>query len=504
MKKILNNKLYFGLSKSLKDQVVNLKSPRFCLYFYFLIRHVNYHFSFRLFSCEFFFGAFDDLNTAIIDNWIHASHFGKNVGHVKFQNNFYFDEDFYISSYKPDLSSFDCALEHYLKDGWKSGFNPSKYFDTSFYIEQYSDYLSQDVNPFEYYLKVGFSKGHLPFFINFFHDLGSDLKPISTLPIYSAHNEANYSVPQISPLDICSNSYTVFCPLGLGDSVAIEPVFRYLRVMCSDCKIYAVFYKGQAEINKFNRNLDGVIILNKDEDIRELLYNIANKTTILNCVLHGTVFNCGKSRLFWTNVNNDVNISNYYFDNCILSALSKAAGIAPLYVKPYFWGSNKSYVKDINNYGKYILFHCKSAEKTRCWSNKNFNILANYYLDRGFKIIEIGSQQIIKSQNVNYINLTSKLDFHEIFEIIKHAYLFVCLDSVFLHFANCANTNTICIAGPVKTKYLNKTTYFYGQTPCSNNNLPLNSIKYCYPEKGKSTKEISVNKVIGLTELYER
>lgn len=73
-----------------------------------------------------------------------------------------FDEGFYVSMY-PDLDIEPrTALEHYCRQGWLEGRNPSDDFDTKFYLQKYADIRNGSINPFFHYVVAGAKESRLP------------------------------------------------------------------------------------------------------------------------------------------------------------------------------------------------------------------------------------------------------------------------------------------------------------------------------------------------------
>ena len=498
MKKIFNLNVFCGHEISSDEEISTLKRARHKFFLFYINKPVNYHIEFRLFNCEFFLGLYDNLNTALIDHWIHFLHYGRKTGHVKFENNFYFDEEFYIQQYRPDLGEYTCFLEHYLKEGWKKGFNPSAFFDNDFYIKKYLGSYAQELCPFEHFLKVGFSKGNIPFEFKQYSDLYSSDSKITELPLYEAHKELDYIVPSITPSQMENDSFTIFIPLGLGDAVAIEPIYRYVKINFPDKKLYSILYQNQAEICKYNRNCDGFIIVDKNKDLRPVLVEVATKTVIVNCVINGITIVCGKSSFLWHNSVTKYLPTTYFDKQNLLSAMSVVAGLPEIDVQPIFWTASTS-TDELNLFSakdKYVVIHCASADKKKNWNSKNYTSLANYLILKGVDVVEIGVEQFIFCNNQKYHNLTSKLSFHEIYILIKNASLFIGPDSVFLHLSNCAKQKAVCIAGPVKGFFCGYKKMFGEQLPCSGDYFKGINIEYCYPENGKKINSIKVSEVI--------
>lgn len=77
-----------------------------------------------------------------------------NDGHVKMLlNSDLFDEKYYVKHY-PEVKKFCLPpVYHYLKVGWKLGYNPSAKFDTKAYLSSYADVIRN--NPLIHYLTSG-------------------------------------------------------------------------------------------------------------------------------------------------------------------------------------------------------------------------------------------------------------------------------------------------------------------------------------------------------------
>ena len=74
--------------------------------------------------------------------------------HIKMLlNSDLFDEKYYVKHY-PDVKKFSLPpVYHYLKVGWKLGYNPSAKFDTKAYLSSYADVMKN--NPLIHYLTSG-------------------------------------------------------------------------------------------------------------------------------------------------------------------------------------------------------------------------------------------------------------------------------------------------------------------------------------------------------------
>ena len=67
----------------------------------------------------------------------------------------FFDDEYYTLRYPDVVLSNVNPLEHYLRDGWKSGRNPSKNFETMFYRERFMHNDPADICPLVHYVRFG-------------------------------------------------------------------------------------------------------------------------------------------------------------------------------------------------------------------------------------------------------------------------------------------------------------------------------------------------------------
>ncbi|WP_025345628.1 hypothetical protein [Sulfurospirillum multivorans] len=73
-----------------------------------------------------------------------------------------FDERYYLTTYEDVRKKDIDPVKHYLKSGWKEGYNPSKYFDTNYYLDNNLDVKERGLNPLVHYIKFGYYEGRLP------------------------------------------------------------------------------------------------------------------------------------------------------------------------------------------------------------------------------------------------------------------------------------------------------------------------------------------------------
>lgn len=73
-----------------------------------------------------------------------------------------FNVEFYNAQSSVDLESSLACARHYLKEGWKSNFDPAPYFSTRHYLKNNRDVKDSGVNPFVHYLRFGQDEGRSP------------------------------------------------------------------------------------------------------------------------------------------------------------------------------------------------------------------------------------------------------------------------------------------------------------------------------------------------------
>ena len=71
----------------------------------------------------------------------------------------YFDEMYYLEHYPEVKTSGMSAVEHFMCEGWKKGYNPSQNFNINFYLETYKDIARAGINPLLHYIQYGKIEG---------------------------------------------------------------------------------------------------------------------------------------------------------------------------------------------------------------------------------------------------------------------------------------------------------------------------------------------------------
>ncbi len=238
---------------------------------------------------------------------------------------------------------------------------------------------------------------------------------------------------------------------SLGDIVACEPIVRYVKNLYQTIKVHWIIKEQYKSLIEYNPNIESIITVDS-------LYTASNiikekskdeNVLIIDCHYSGRV--CNKTGYVHKNMHvSGITICNIFEKYNILNAFSNIAGLPEINETPIFF-LKKNLNLSIELPENYIVFHCKTADSSKDWTDENWNILANKILSLGYNIVEIGLEPIIKSKNPNYFDLTNRFSFQELALLIKNSSMFIGLDSGFTHIANCFNKYSIILGG----KYLN-------------------------------------------------
>lgn len=156
--------------------------------------------------------------------------------------------------------------------------------------------------------------------------------------------------------------------------------------------------------------------------------------------------------------------------------------------------------------GSFVALAPAAPWKYRMWPAEKYARLVSFLIDRGWKVILLGSEsesliakQILKllkrDERVKVLNLFGKTSLFEAVAVIERAKLFVCNDGGLFHFASVTNTPIVVIFGPGEFErwypgdsQKRKAIYKYPRCgPCGQDYCPFN---------GQCTRRISVKEVI--------
>ncbi len=247
----------------------------------------------------------------------------------------------------------------------------------------------------------------------------------------------------------------------LGDIVACEPISKYLRKKNKDAHIAWIIHKNYKDVIVNNPYINEIITVESLSEADSLCQKYENEgCEIINLHYKGRL--CSKTgEIHANNINSRINERNIFNNfRSIVESFSEIAGLEKISDAPKFHLADNIEIKE-NLPKEYVVFHCKSNMKEKDWHIKKWNQLASKLLKEGYKIVEIGKEPVISTNNKNYYDLTSLRDIQQIAKIIKGAKCFLGIDSAFAHIANCFNIYAILIFG--------KYTHFTEYNPYSGN-----------------------------------
>lgn len=245
--------------------------------------------------------------------------------------------------------------------------------------------------------------------------------------------------------------FYVHCIESFGDIVACEPISRWLKKQSQKCKIHWIVKSQYKDLVKFNPYIDELIEVDGLTSAIDICDKKREESTNIIIDCHYDKRWDVKTGRVHHNPNNPIVNENTYFNyGSILETFCLSAGLPPINDAPVFW-EDKSINLKISLPNNYIVFHCKSAEKIKDWSDENWNSLATSLIDRGYNIVEIGLQKTINLKNKKYIDLTALSKFQELAQVIKSASAFCGVDSGFAHVANCYKVPSCILIGKYKS-----------------------------------------------------
>jgi hypothetical protein len=153
----------------------------------------------------------------------------------------YFSSTWYRKQY-PDAPRFGTS-KHYLKEGWKKGYNPGEHFDGNFYLEIYPDVMRAGMNPLVHYIKYGKREN----------------RTILGVFLYSQFFLDNYSWQEEQSIDVlliageAKESGTTFCRIEyLKKELAISGITFACEYVTELSDKFASFVRS-AKVILFNR-----------------------------------------------------------------------------------------------------------------------------------------------------------------------------------------------------------------------------------------------------------
>lgn len=114
-----------------------------------------------------------------------------------------FDKDWYVGKY-PNVKDYKKSpLSHYLKVGYKQGYNPSTTFSTERYLHAYPDVKKDNVNPLLHYVRKGRKQGRFCYSTTGMgtpNQTETHLQPLVSI-IVTSYNYAQYILQTLDSLE---------------------------------------------------------------------------------------------------------------------------------------------------------------------------------------------------------------------------------------------------------------------------------------------------------------
>ena len=238
--------------------------------------------------------------------------------------------------------------------------------------------------------------------------------------------------------------FIVSCVGTIGSVIECEPIIRYLKREYSGCEIIIIVLSEHVELVKYNRSIDEIInvySLNEAEGVVERL------STESNAVVVDLQFNGQKcertGRVHRNMINPQITNRSLKKYGSMQSGQCLAAGFQPLHVRPRFHFKRGIHNPFANE--KYIVFNCKSREMKVGWVPQKWNDFAETLCNLGFKIVEIGDEPTVWTENKNYVDFTKEKDLQVVASIIKESSFFVGVESEFVYMANCLQKKSLIL-----------------------------------------------------------
>lgn len=236
------------------------------------------------------------------------------------------------------------------------------------------------------------------------------------------------------------------CLLGrIGDIIASEPIFPYLRKKYPDHRIIWYTSEKYVSLHKFHPAIDEIVAI--DSVSKWLDMGFPEGTIKVPVFMDGA--RCPATGRSLENANPArINFRNYFKYGSLLEVWSQVVGLEKLSAAPKFYIDPMMVVPFLPE--RYIVFHCNALGKTRHWGTENWNRLAESALKSGMTVVEIGMEKVIASNASGYMDFTGQRNFHEIARIIEKAECFVGVESSFAHMANALGVYGVIVAGALR------------------------------------------------------
>ena len=236
----------------------------------------------------------------------------------------------------------------------------------------------------------------------------------------------------------------------MGDVVACEPVAREVRRQFPNAHIVWFIRKAYVDLVRHNPIIDTYLI-EKCPGERTQLLNTGVFDQVYNMHLsHRQCRYCKEDPVNPIADELGLTYSNYYHYGDLLHVFSQAAGLPPLTDEPRMYIPTEAVdrVKNLHLPAGYVVIHCQSSHAPRDWQPEYWNRLVSWILQTyPYTVVEVGLSPVVHHTDPRFVNLCGKLPILETAEVIRHARLFVGIDSGPAHFANATGVEGIIMMG---------------------------------------------------------
>lgn len=201
-----------------------------------------------------------------------------------------FDSHFYSEMYYDVSRKLNNPLKHFLKSGWRDGYNPSQYFDTKYYLASNLDVKDSGTEPLLHYLDYGWKEGRNPnpyFDVTYYLEHNPEIRESNIEPL--SHYISNGWKTGANPSKLFDVNY--YLEKNLDVKLAgIEPLFHYLKYGIHENRLFSGsqvlledvsdFYMSNKSKCKLNNVVDIVIpVYNGFEFLEPLFTSLFESTT---------------------------------------------------------------------------------------------------------------------------------------------------------------------------------------------------------------------------------
>lgn len=236
----------------------------------------------------------------------------------------------------------------------------------------------------------------------------------------------------------------------MGDIIACEPVAREVRRRHPDGYLIWVVRRPFVQLVAGHPALDNYLI-EKCPGERVWLLRSGVYDHVYNLhISHRKCRYCPEDPVNPTADAYGVTFDNYYHRGDLLAVFSQAAGLPALTDDPrlYISADAKQRVAQLGLSAGPIVIHCQSSHVKRDWPADHWNRLVRWLLDTyPNPVIEVGLKPVVTLAHPRYRSLCGQLTMLETAEVIRHARLFIGIDSGPAHMANATGTEAIILLG---------------------------------------------------------